>query len=129
MTFDTSLIEWVREAMEPVGAVTMRRMMGGATLYCDGVIFAIVGDDQLWFKADADSDAQWDAHGCGRFIVDMGEKGPMTINYRRAPDEVHDDPEAMRHWAMLGMEAGRRAPPKKTRKPATSRKGRAKPKP
>ena len=47
----------------PVGTVTHHAMMGGATLYCDGTIFAIVADDLLWFKADAVSDAEWDAAG------------------------------------------------------------------
>ena len=38
-------------------------MMGGATLYCDGTVFAILAFDELWFKADAESDAAWDAAG------------------------------------------------------------------
>ena len=38
MSFDEGLLAWVQEAMEPAGRVTMRRMMGGATLYLDGPI-------------------------------------------------------------------------------------------
>ena len=95
------------EALEPMGAMTMRRMMGGATLYLDGTIFAIVHDDQLWLKADADSNAQWDAIGAPRFTVEMKGK-PMAMNYRRAPDDVYDDADAMRHWAALAVEAGAR---------------------
>lgn len=66
MALDTGLLEWVREALAPVGTVTMRRMMGGATLYCDGTVFAILAFDELWFKADAESDAAWDAAGARR---------------------------------------------------------------
>jgi DNA transformation protein len=40
------------------------------------------------------------------------------MNYRRAPDDVYDDADAMRQWATLGIEAGLRAPAKKKRKPA-----------
>ena len=129
MAFDAGLVEWVTETLEPLGTVTMRRMMGGATLYCDGTVFAIAAHDQLWFKADKESDAIWDGENCPRFTVDMGEKGPMTMNYRRAPDEVHDDPDAMRRWAGLALEAGRRAPvrARKQRKAATGRKGAAEP--
>jgi len=36
MAADQGLIDWVSEAMEPVGRVTRRAMMGGATLYVDG---------------------------------------------------------------------------------------------
>jgi DNA transformation protein and related proteins len=117
MPIDAHLIDWVSEAMAPIGTVTHRAMMGGATLYLDGTVFAIIaGEGHLWFKADKVSDAIWDDAGCERFTFDMnGKTGSM--NYRRAPDDVHDDVEAMQHWAAIAVEAGRRAPPKKPKKP------------
>lgn len=57
MAADPALIDWVAEALDPLGRVTHRAMMGGATLYLDGTIFAIVAADALWFKADPASDA------------------------------------------------------------------------
>ena len=121
MAIDEGLISWVSEALEPMGTVTMRRMMGGATLYCDGTIFAILSQDQLWFKADGTSDATWDAQDCPRISFDMPTKGTVSMNYRRAPEDVYDDPEARARWAALALEPGRRAPvrKKKPRKPAT----------
>ena len=124
MAVDQGLIDWVTEAMEPLGAVTKRAMMGGATLYCDGTIFAIVGLDALWLKADAVSDAEWDAAGCARFTFEMGEGRIGTMNYRRAPDDVYDDADELRRWASLGVEAGRRAP---VRKPTAKKAKAAKP--
>lgn len=119
MALDAGLIDWVAEAMAPVGRVTSRAMMGGATLYCDGTIFAIVGSDgSLWFKADAESDAQWDAAGCERFSYTFSDGRVGVMNYRRAPDQVYDDAEALRQWATLGLEAGARAPAKPRKKSA-----------
>ncbi len=55
---DNGLVAWVAEALEPSGTVTSRKMMGGATLYLDGTIFAIVASaGGLWFKSDAMGDA------------------------------------------------------------------------
>ncbi|KQM61317.1 MULTISPECIES: TfoX/Sxy family protein [unclassified Sphingomonas] len=116
MSVDTGLIDWVEEAMAPVGQVRFRRMMGGATLYLDGTVFAIVLDDALWFKSDAVADARWDAAGCRRFTYDRKDGTTATMNYRRAPDEVLDDADALREWAMLAVEAGRRAPAKAAKK-------------
>ncbi|MGH6615599.1 TfoX/Sxy family protein [Sphingomonas sp.] len=114
MAVDIGLVDWVTEAMAPVGTVTMRRMMGGATLYLDGTVFAIVGLEALWFKGDAESDAVWDAAGCPRFTVEMnGEL--KSMNYRRAPDDVYDDADALREWGGLALAAGLRAPPKKAK--------------
>lgn len=115
MAVDEGLIEWVREAMEPVGTISTRAMMGGATLYCGGTIFAIVAFDQLWFKADSETDAAWDAAECDRFTYQRGDGKTGSMNYRRAPDGVHDDADEMRRWAMLALEAGARAPVRKKR--------------
>ncbi len=113
------LVDWLGEALADLGSLSARHMMGGRTLYLDGIVFAIIADDDLWFKADAASDAIWDEAGCPRFTYTMGEGRTGTMNYRRAPDEVHDDPEALRRWAGLALEAGRRGPAKKARKKPT----------
>jgi DNA transformation protein len=112
MSFDEGLFAWVQEALEPLGAVTLRKMMGGATLYLDGVIFAILLDE-LWFKSDSESDSVWDAEGCERFSVTFKDGRVDTMNYRRAPTDVYDDPEAMRQWARIAVEAGLRGAAKK----------------
>ena len=113
MSVDEGLYAWVEEALEPLGRVSMRRMMGGATLYLDGTVFAILDEGEIWFKADAGSDATWDAEGCERFSVTFRDGRVDTMNYRRAPADVHDDAEAMRRWAKLAVEAGMRGATKK----------------
>jgi DNA transformation protein len=118
MSVDEGLVAWVQEALEPLGKVSMRKMMGGATLYLDGTIFAIIDDSELWLKADAETDVLWDAEGCGRFQVDFADGKAGTMNYRRAPTDVYDDAEAIQRWAALAVEAGLRAAAKK--KPRSS---------
>ena len=110
MAIDAGLVAWVEEAMAPLGAVTGHAMMGGRTLYCDGVTFAILGGgDGLWFKADAETDAAWDAAGCERFTYAFGDGRTGSMNYRRAPDDCYDDADELRRWARLALEAGVRA--------------------
>lgn len=118
MTHD--LIDLVSEAMAPV-AITSRRMMGGWTLYGDGTVFAIIGDDLLWFKADPVSDAEWDAAGARRFSMEMKDGRVGSMNYRLAPDDCYDDPDALRRWATLALEAGLRGAVAKARRPRKAR--------
>jgi DNA transformation protein len=113
MSVDEGLLGWMREALEPLGTVTMRKMMGGGTLYLDGTVFAILVEDQIWFKSDAESDALWDAEGCEHFTYAFKDGRTGSMNYRRAPLDVHDDNEAMQRWAKLALEAGVRAAAKK----------------
>lgn len=115
MSYDEGLLEWVKEALEPLGTVTHRRMMGAATLYLDGTVFAVL-DDQVWFKADNESEAEWDAAGCERFTFTGKDGRVETMNYRRAPDDVYDDSEVMQRWARLAVEAGLRGASKKRKK-------------
>jgi DNA transformation protein and related proteins len=118
MSIDQGLVAWVEEALEPLGRVSMRKMMGAATLYLDGVIFAIVDEGALWLKADAESDAIWDAEGCEKFSVTFKDGKVDVMNYRRAPSDVYDDIEAMQRRAGLAVEAGRRgAAQRRPRKP------------
>jgi DNA transformation protein len=37
MSADEAVLAWMDEALEPLGALTRRPMMGAATLYLDGV--------------------------------------------------------------------------------------------
>ena len=113
---DEGLYAWVQEALEPLGAVTMRKMMGGATLYLDGIVFAILHEGEIWLKADAETDAIWDAEGCERFSMTFKDGRVDTMNYRRAPTDVYDDAEALQRWAALAVEAGRRSVAKKRRR-------------
>lgn len=112
MSFDSGLYEWARDALEPLGSVSLRKMMGVAVLYLDGTIFAVI-EDEIWFKADADSAAIWDAEGCERYTFTDKDGRVETMNYRRAPADVYDDAEAMQRWTALAVEAGRRGGAKK----------------
>ncbi len=114
MSVDQGLVDWVGECLAPIGTLTLRKMMGGATLYLDGTIFALIADDLLWFKSDATSDAAWDAAGCPRFTYAFANGREGSMNYRRAPEDVYDDADTMRQWAALALDAGQRAPVKKT---------------
>ena len=113
MSIDEGLYAWVEEALEPLGRLSMRKMMGGATLYLDGTIFAILDDSEIWFKADDETNAVWYGEGCDRFSVTFKDGTVDTMNYRRAPTDVYDDPEAMQLWARLAVEAGARRPAKR----------------
>ena len=113
MSYDEGLYAWAQEALAPIGSVTLRKMMGGATLYLDGVIFAILDEGEIWFKADAETDAVWDAEGCARFSMTFKDGRVDTMNYRRGPTDVYDDAEAMQRWSGLAVEAGARGAAKR----------------
>ena len=110
MTNRPAEIDWLEEAFDGALRVTARRMFGGWGVYGDGLFFALIAADTLWLKADALSDAAWDAAGCERFTYHSTKRDTTgSMNYRRVPDDALDDAEAMRHWVGLALEAASRA--------------------
>ena len=108
-------IDWLEEVFDGAARITTRRMFGGWGIYADALFFALILDDRLWLKADALSDAEWDAAGCPRFTYEIADKGngkgaqSGSLNYRLAPDEAFDDADAMRRWAELALAAAARS--------------------
>ncbi len=53
MPLDEKFITFVCDQMSGAGAVSWRKMFGGFTIYCDGKVIALVGEDRLFVRATA----------------------------------------------------------------------------
>jgi DNA transformation protein len=52
MVASDSFAEFLREQLSPLGRLALRRMFGKTGLFCDGLMFAMVRDDTLYFRVD-----------------------------------------------------------------------------
>lgn len=102
------------EMMAPLGDVRARRMFGGYGLSIDGLTFALVADETLYFKADDVNRGSFAALGLEPFRP-MPDK-PTTLSYYPPPDSALDDREELLPWARSGFEAALRAAAKKAAK-------------
>lgn len=50
MASKPELVQYIAEQLAPAGAITCRKMFGDYGVYCDGKIFALICDDQLFVK-------------------------------------------------------------------------------
>jgi len=106
MAVSVEFRDYVLEMLAPLGGVAARRMFGGAGLYRDGAIFALVADDVLYFKVDDGNRGDFEAAGSGPFVP--FPDGRMTMPYREVPADVLEEAETLRDWARRAWEAGRR---------------------
>lgn len=113
------MIDWYRELLESVGPVSARKMFGGWGLFHDGRMFALVAEDVLYLKVDAQTREAFAAAGSGPFVY-RSARGEAAMGYWRAPDEALDDPEAMRPWARLAWQAAERQPLSRKRRTRAS---------
>lgn len=114
-----SFHEFVRELFAQMGPVQVKRMFGGAGVYADGLMFALLADEAIYIKADNVLRAELREEGCGPFVW-VPERGPrrgeqVEMGYWRLPDAALDDPELAATWgrkALAVAKAARAAKPK-----------------
>ncbi|MFA7242935.1 MAG: TfoX/Sxy family protein [Sulfuricellaceae bacterium] len=104
----TEFVEFVIEQMAPFGAIRVRAMFGGFGVYQDDLMFAIIIDDSLYFKADAATSGEFTAQGLNPFTY-LSRGKTVTLQYYAAPPDVFESPEAMQKWGRLAIGAALRS--------------------
>jgi len=89
----------VRDLLGEFGPVTIRNMFGGAGIYADGVMFALLADDVLYLKADETSARAFRAEGMEPFTYLTEGKGPVVMSYFEVPPRLLEKPEELAVWA------------------------------
>lgn len=108
MAVDPGFREFVLEQLSVVGPVRARGMFGGAGIYADNVMFALIAYDTLYLKVDSETEPAFAAVGSEPFVYE-GKAKPVQMSYWQCPETAFDDPDAMTHWAQLGLAAARRS--------------------
>ncbi len=70
----TEFSEFVTEQMALFGAITIKAMFGGFGIYRDGLVFAIIVDDKLYFKVDVASVEEFKQQGLLPFTYEARGK-------------------------------------------------------
>jgi DNA transformation protein len=102
MTASRDFTAFVQELFAPLGGVSVRPMFGGAGVYSRGVMFALIDDDTLYLKADAESKKAFEARGCEAFVYDSKGK-PVQMSYWKLPAELVDDADEAVKWAQTAL--------------------------
>jgi DNA transformation protein and related proteins len=120
MTASDGFIDFLKDLLDNLGPVTVRRMFGGAGMFVDGVMFALILDDTLYFKADDSNRPDFEAEGLAPFSYATKDGRNTIMSYWRCPDRLFDDPDEMAAWARKALAAARRSTgskPARTRAP------------
>ena len=104
----SGLTDYLHDVFRLLGPVRTRRMFGGEGVYLDEVFFALVYDDVLYLKADAESAVHFRELGQRQF-EDVKDVKAMAMGYYEAPSDVLDDAEQARIWGQLAVDAALRA--------------------
>ena len=107
MSLDAT-IDQAKELFGGLGTVSHRKMFGGAGLYAEGIIFAVVIDDEIMVKATGAFRDELEAMGSTPFLFDMKGK-PVAMSYWRLPETAFDDPDEALELAQRALACSREA--------------------
>jgi DNA transformation protein len=99
--------EFVLEQLGRVAPVTARSMFGGVGIYQNGLFFALMDDDSLYFKVDDTNRPDFEAVGSGPF--NPGGDPSMVMQYYLVPEELVEDPDRLRPWMDAAVNVALRA--------------------
>jgi len=106
--YQTFVLDQLRRVLPGVRA---KRMFGGVGLYADELFFALIDDDALYLKVDDTTRPDFERRGLQPFQP-FGE-GSAPMQYYQLPEDLLEDPEALRPWADAAVAVARRAKAKK----------------
>lgn len=103
------------DELRPLGMISLRRMFGKTGVFCDGVMFAMVNDNELYLRVD---DQNRDAFAEAASAPSLNYmKGGQVIDLAlwRAPDRLFDDHDELIVWSRLALAAAHRVASKRSR--------------
>ena len=93
--------DFVLEQLTAAGRVTTRAMFGGVGLYLDGLFFALIDDDTLYFKTDDSNRARYEEAGSRPFCP--SSRPGESMAYWQVPAEALEDADELAIWAREAM--------------------------
>ena len=98
MAKESSYLRYVLdEFLAEVTGITSRAMFGGYGIYKDGLIVAVIINDQLYFKVGESNQADYEATGSQPFIYKVNGK-EMKMGYWEVPGEIMENSQEVGVW-------------------------------
>jgi len=101
--------------------VRTRRMFGGVGIYHEDAFFALIDDDQLFFKVNDSTRAEFVSRGAQPFRPVGANSKIVTLSYYTLPPEILEDVDELKPWTLKAIAVARNAKSKKKTSTARSR--------
>jgi DNA transformation protein len=111
----------IRELFAAFGPVTVRRMFGGAGIFAEGVMFALVADDVVYLKVDDSTIPDFERERSAPFSYGSRNGTRVVMSYWRLPERLYDDPDELAAWSRAALSAARRTAAVRRPAPAARR--------
>ena len=98
-------LDFVMEKLSPIGDIKSRAMFGGYGIFCEGLMFALISEDTLYFKVNESNRDMYKRAQSTQF--------PHGISYWEVPSDVFEEDTMLHEWANISIEIAQEADKKK----------------
>ncbi|MCP4612229.1 MAG: TfoX/Sxy family protein [Planctomycetes bacterium] len=99
MPVSNEFIDYVVDQLAAWAYVSVRKMFGGAGLYCDGKMFGLIADDVAYLKVDDSNREDFVKAGSSPFNP-FPEKAKTTVMpYYEIPADILENRDQLASWA------------------------------
>jgi DNA transformation protein len=106
MAFSKGYCDFVVEQLGRVAPVTAKSMFGGVGLYVQGLFFALIAEDRLYFRVDDTTRPDFERLGMEPFRP-FGEESAM--GYYEVPADVLEDVAQLEPWMRKAIDVAAKA--------------------
>jgi DNA transformation protein len=102
-SFGTFVVEQLSRVRKDIRT---RSMFGGVGIYAGEFFFALIDDDQVYFKVDDSNRPAFEARGMSPFMP--GGEGGEVMQYYQVPEDVLEETDQLGDWMERAIEVARR---------------------
>ena len=95
MNASPEYLNFVLEKLSPIGDIKSRAMFGGYGIFHEGLMFALISEDTLYFKVNETNRAIYKRA--------QSEPFPRGISYWELPTDVLEENTKLHEWANISI--------------------------
>jgi len=104
----------IKELFSVFGPVDVRRMFGGAGIYADGLMFALLSSKgTIYLRVDDSNEDDFLREHLPPFAPMMKSGKHAVMPYRQMPERLYDEPDELARWAAKALGAAANAAARK----------------
>lgn len=105
MSTSASFLEYVlSDVLGHRPNISYKSMFGAYGIYQDGIIFALIAYDALYFKVGPSNLSDFEDAGCKPFVYE-GKGKPIQMSYWTVPETVMEDHYEILDWVAKAVQA------------------------
>ena len=103
MVLNDKFAEYIMDQLSGIKGASMKRMFGGAGIFHDGKMFALIHEARFFLKVDDRNIERFKERGMEQFKPFKDK--PMRMPYYEVPSEVLENKEELNDWAGSSLRA------------------------